>query len=104
MSSYLFITNRRNLFKIFNVLFYSSNSKKGASKRSITVVKEETVRNTTPPVKGKKRKHSEISVELNQSVNVQSPSEPKPKKRGNLSSTIYLLCIQNVSLNKLLFK
>lgn len=62
---------------------YSSNSKKGGAKRSITVIKEEAVRNTTP-VKGKKRKHSEISLESTQVSSVLSPSEPKPKKRGIL--------------------
>lgn len=62
---------------------FSSNSKKSGAKRSVTIVKEETVRNTTPPIKGKKRKHSEISTESVQTLNVPSPSEPKPKKRGN---------------------
>lgn len=68
---------------------YSSSSKKGGAKRSITIVKEEAVRNTTP-VRGKKRKHSEISLESTQVVSVPSPSEPKPKKRGNLYFTFNL--------------
>lgn len=60
---------------------YSLSSKKGGAKRSITVTSEETIHNTTPPVKGKKRKHSEISSSY-QTISVPSSSEPKPKKRG----------------------
>jgi len=70
---------------ILAYFMYSSNTKKSGGKRSITIVKEETIRNVvTPPIKGKKRKYSEISSELNQSANVPSPTEPKQKKRGNL--------------------
>lgn len=85
----LLVINNSN----FAYLIYSSNTKKSGAKRSITIVKEETIRNVvTPPIKGRKRKYSEISTESNQIVNVPSPTESKPKKRGNLFVTKYLFC------------
>lgn len=79
----MLVINNSNFY-----ILHSSNTKKSGAKRSITIVKEETIRNVvTPPIKGKKRKYSEISSELNQIVNVPSPTEPKPKKRGNLFLT-----------------
>lgn len=63
---------------------HSSNTKKSSAKRSVSIIKEETIRNITPPVKGRKRKHSEISLESVQSLHISSPAEPKPKKRGKL--------------------
>lgn len=80
--------NTANMNKMASLKQIHSNTKKSGAKRSITIVKEETVRNVvTPPTKAKKRKFSEISSELNQIVNVPSPTESKPKKRGNLFLT-----------------
>jgi len=73
--------NTYNMNKMASLKEIHSNSKKSSVKRSVSIIKEETIRNTTPPVKGRKRKHSEISTESVQSVNVSS-TEPKPKKRG----------------------
>lgn len=70
----------------FKYIIHSSNSKKSGTKRSVTVVKEDVTRTTTPPIKGRKRKYSELSTESNSTANVPSPSEPKPKKRGKLFS------------------
>ncbi|XP_050523418.1 mortality factor 4-like protein 1 isoform X4 [Daktulosphaira vitifoliae] len=79
--------NTVNMNKMASLKALHSNSKKSGGKRSVSsiIVKEETVRNTTPPVtKGKKRKHSELS-ESNQIMNISSPASPAspvPKKRG----------------------
>lgn len=61
---------------------HSLSSKKGGRKRSIIKTSEETVHNTTHPVKGKKRKHSEMSTASDQTISFLTSFEPKPKKRG----------------------
>ncbi|XP_050436321.1 mortality factor 4-like protein 1 [Adelges cooleyi] len=74
--------NTVNMNKMASLKAQHSNSKKGGAKRSVTIVKEETVRNTTPPAtKGKKPSKPETPKQT-QSPSVSSPASPKLKKRG----------------------